>query len=345
MRPPLVIGHRGAPGYRPEHTRSSYELALELGVDAVEPDVVFTKDRVAVVRHENEIGSTTDVAAHARFADRRTTKVVDGESLTGWFTEDFTWEELSTLRCRERLPELRAGSASFDGQQPPLRLRDVLDLVREASLAQGRELGVVLEVKHATHFEGLGYDVTNLVAEELRNAGWGAGEWPLVFESFEPTVLDRLRALGIPGSYVLLYEAHGSPYDLVAADGAAAPTYAALATPRGLDSLAGRFDGVSLDKLMILAPGRRGGRPSSVVADAHERGLRVFTWTCRPENVFLERRFRLGRKPAAFGDFESEWRALADAGVDGFFVDHPDLGVAVFRPSPDPRPSAAHPIG
>src|SRR5687767_5911378 len=115
-RAPLIIGHRGAPGYRPEHTRSSYDLALQLGADAVEPDVVFTKDRIAVVRHENEIGSTTDVAAHPRFADRRTTKVIDGQAITGWFTEDFTWEELSTLRCRERLPELRPSSASFDDQ-------------------------------------------------------------------------------------------------------------------------------------------------------------------------------------------------------------------------------------
>lgn len=328
-RRPLVIGHRGAPGYRPEHTRSSYDLALELGVDAVEPDVVFTRDHVAVVRHENEIGSTTDVAAHARFADRRTTKIVDGVALTGWFTEDFTWDELATLRCRERLPELRPGSASFDGQQPMLRLRDVLELVRRGSLAQGRELGVVLEVKHAAYFAALGYDVASLLAGELRDAGWAAGEHPLVFESFEPTVLRQLRGLGLPGSYVYLFEADGRPYDLVAAQGAKAPTYRSLTTPAGLDDVARDFDGISVDKLMLLAPPRRGGT-LSVVADAHERGLRVFTWTCRPENAFLERRFRLGRRRAEFGDYEAEWREIAGAGVDGVFVDHPDLGVAAF---------------
>ncbi len=331
---PLIIGHRGAPGYRPEHTRSSYELALQLGADAVEPDVVFSKDGVAVVRHENEIGSTTDVAAHARFADRRTTKLVDGHAITGWFTEDFTWEELSTLRCRERLPELRPSSASFDDQQPPLRLREVLDLVAAASLEEGREISVVLEVKHATSFEALGYDVAALVADELRDAGWGAGEHPLVVESFEPTVLDRLRELGVTGSYVLLFEADGRPYDLVVAEGKGAPTYRQLASPRGLDALVGRFDGISLDKLMILAAGRRpGGAPARVVADAHERGLHVFAWTGRPENLFLERRHRIGRQPAAFGDFESEWRELAATGVDGLFVDHPDLAVAVFAES------------
>jgi len=331
-RSPLIIGHRGAPGYRPEHTRSSYELALALGADAVEPDVVFTRDGVAVVRHENEIGSTTDVADHARFAGRRTTKVVDGAPITGWFTEDFTWDELSTLRCRERLPKLRPASASFDGQQPPLRLREVLDLVAAASLERGRECGVVLEVKHATYFHSLGFDAAGLIAAELVAAGWGAGEHPLIVESFEQTVLEQLRGHGIRGSFVFLLEAQGRPYDLVSAMGAdAAPTYRRLASPRGLDALAGRFDGISLDKAMILAAGRRpGAPPRSVVADAHERGLRVFAWTCRPENAFLERRHRLRGGRAAFGDYESEWRELADSGVDGMFFDQPDLGASVF---------------
>ncbi len=143
---PLVIGHRGAPGYRPEHTRSSYELALALGVDAVEPDIVASKDGVLVVRHENEISTTTDVADRPEFAARKTTKRIDGQALTGWFTEDFTWNELSTLRSRERLPELRTSSASFDDAQGVLRLMDVLDIVRAASLEHGREIGVVLEI-------------------------------------------------------------------------------------------------------------------------------------------------------------------------------------------------------
>ncbi len=332
-RRPLVIGHRGAPGYRPEHTRSSYDLALEMGVDAVEPDVVFTKDRVAVIRHENEIGSTTDVADRPEFADRRASKTIDGAELTGWFTEDFTWDELAALRCRERLPLLRRTSASFDGAQPMLRLRDVLDLVRDASLAQGREIGVVLEVKHATYFSGLGYDVAGLLAAELRDARWGSGELPLIVEAFESTVLAQLRAHGIPGRFIYLLEARGRPYDLVAAHGRAAPTYRAQTTPAGLDRLVGEVDGISLDKRMILAPDRLGRAtgPAPVVADAHARGMRVFTWTCRPENAFLVPEFRRGRDRAAFGDYESEWRLIADAGVDGVFVDHPDLGVAFFR--------------
>ncbi|MGP3535680.1 glycerophosphodiester phosphodiesterase family protein [Microbacterium sp. RD1] len=332
-RSPLVIGHRGAPGYRPEHSRSSYDLAVAMGADAVEPDVVVSRDGVLVVRHENEIGSTTDVAEHPEFADRRTTKTIDGAELTGWFTEDFTWDELATLRCRERLPKLRPSSASFDDTQPVLRLRDVLDLVRDASLEQGREIGVVVEIKHATFFDVLGFDVARLVAAELADAGWARGELPLVVESFESTVLRSLREAGLRASFIYLLEAAGRPYDLVAASGRSAPTYAATAAPAGLDRLVGTVDGISVDKRMILAPDRRGrtAGPSRLVADAHERGLRVFTWTCRPENAFLLPRFRTRDGAGAFGDYAGEWAVLRASGVDGVFVDHADLGVQFFR--------------
>ena len=330
---PLVIGHRGAPGYRPEHSRSSYDLALAMGVDAVEPDIVVSKDGVLVVRHENEISGTTDVADRPEFADRRTTKTIDGAELTGWFTEDFTWHELSTLRCRERLPKLRPSSASFDDEQPVLRLRDVLDLVRAASLEQGRELGVVLEIKHATYFAGLGWDFAELIEAELLDAGWARGELPLTIEAFESTVLGGLRERGIRGTYVYLLEAAGRPFDMVAAFGKAAPTYRDTARPAGLDRLVGVVDGISVDKRMILAPDKLGRMtgPSPVISDAHARGLRVYTWTCRPENAFLVGQYRTRGGAAAFGDYESEWAVIRDAGIDGVFVDHADLGVAFFR--------------
>ena len=328
-----MIGHRGAPGYRPEHSRSSYDLALELGVDAVEPDIVVSADGVLVVRHENEISGTTDVADRLEFQDRRTTRTIDGAELTGWFAEDFTWDELSTIRCRERLPGLRATSASFDDAQPVLRLRDVLDLVRAGSLAQGREIGVVLEIKHATYFGSIGWDIAALVDAELREAGWATGALPLTIEAFESTVLYALQERGIPAAYIYLLEASGRPFDLVTALGKKAPTYRATASPAGLDDLAGRVDGISVDKRMILAPDKLGRLtgPSSLVADAHDRGLRVFTWTCRPENSFLIGQFRGRGGAAAFGDWKSEWAVIRDAAVDGVFVDHPDLGVAFFR--------------
>ncbi|WP_350352962.1 glycerophosphodiester phosphodiesterase family protein [Microbacterium sp. A8/3-1] len=322
---PLVIGHRGAPGYRPEHSRSSYELALAMGVDAVEPDVVATKDGVLVVRHENEISGTTDIARHPEFADRKTTKRVDGQALTGWFTEDFTWAELSTLRGRERLPEVRATSASFDDSQAILRLRDVLDIVREGSAEHGREIGVVLEVKHATYFASIGLDLAPLIEQELRDAGWADGELPLIIECFESTVLGQLRARGIAASFVYLIEAAGRPYDLLVAEGKQALTYKATVTPRGLDGLVGKVDGISVSKRMLLARG------NTIVEDAHERGLKVFTWTCRPENAFLAAEFRGPGGKGAFGDYESEWGVIARTGVDGVFVDHPDLGVSFFR--------------
>ncbi|MCC2029600.1 glycerophosphodiester phosphodiesterase [Microbacterium sp. YMB-B2] len=322
---PLVIGHRGAPGYRPEHSRSSYELALAMGVDAVEPDVVASKDGVLVIRHENEISGTTDVADRPEFAGRRTTKRIDGQPLTGWFTEDFTWQELSTLRVRERLPEVRATSASFDDAQPILRLTDLLDLVRAGSVEHGREIGIVLEVKHATYFAGIGLDLAPLIARDLRAAGWADGELPLVIEAFESTVLGQLRAEGIAASYIYLIEASGQPYDQVAALGAHAKSYKSVVRPKGLDALVGSVDGISVNKRMLLAPG------NTIVDDAHARGLKVFTWTARPENAFLAAEFRGDGPRSAFGDYEGEWSVIAGTGVDGVFVDHPDLGVAFFR--------------
>ncbi|WP_309064643.1 glycerophosphodiester phosphodiesterase family protein [Microbacterium sp.] len=322
---PLVIGHRGAPGYRPEHSRSSYELALAMGVDAVEPDIVATKDGVLVIRHENEISGTTDVAQRPEYAERRTTKRIDGVALTGWFTEDFTWDELSTLRTRERLPKIRRSSASFDDGQPILRLRDLLDLVREGSDEHGREIGVVLEIKHATYFESIGLALAPLIERELRESGWADGELPLIIEAFESTVLRQLRERGVAASFVYLIEATGKPFDLVAAHGKAAPSYRDAVTPAGLDALVGKVDGISVNKRMLLEQGNR------IVADAHARGLKVFTWTARPENAFLSPEYRTGGGKSAYGDYESEWSAIAASGVDGVFVDHPDLAVSFFR--------------
>lgn len=320
-RVPLVIGHRGAPGHLPEHSRSSYLRAIAAGVDAVEPDVVPSRDGVLVVRHENEIGSTTDVATRPEFAARRTSKVVDGEHLTGWFTEDFTWEELRTLHCRERLPALRPESAGHDDTEPILRLRDVLDLARVG------EVGVVLEIKHAASFVRRGFDMAALVDAELREAGWADATGSLVVESFEPLVLSRLRDGGIRAPLVQLVDGEGAPWDLRERDGAGARTYASMLTPSGLDALAGEIDGISLAKEMMLAPGGAG-----VVEEAHARGLTVFAWTCRPENVFLEPEFRLPGGDGAFGDYRREWAVMRDRGLDGVFVDHPELGVGFFRP-------------
>ncbi|MDO9396500.1 MAG: glycerophosphodiester phosphodiesterase family protein [Herbiconiux sp.] len=322
---PLVIGHRGASGHRPEHTAEAYRLAFSLGADAVEPDVVLTRDGVPVVRHENEISGTTDVAAHPEFAHRRTTKAVDGEALTGWFTEDFTWAELQTLRARERIPATRPGSAAFDGRFGLLRLADVLRLADEAG---GR--GVVVELKHASYFASIGLPLGAIVADELAAAGWDARPEALTIESFERSALTALRGSGLPARYVYLLEDTGAPFDEIARHGPDAATYASQLTDAGLRALAEEVDGVSLDKATIL-PRDAGGnvhRASDVVERAHRAGLSVFTWTLRAENRFLPKNLRVGKDPAAFGRWEDEFALVLGTGVDGVFADQPELAVA-----------------
>jgi len=328
---PRVIGHRGASGYRPEHTRSSYELALALGADAVEPDLVATRDGVLVLRHENEISGTTDVAAHPEFADRRVTKIVDGAEMTGWFTEDFTWAELRTLRARERLPKIRPSSASFDGTFGLLALPDLLRLLDDAGETAGVRPGLVLEVKHATYFESVGLPLDELIARDLAEGGWQGSADRITVEAFEESVLAKVRARGVGGELVYLLEASGSPFDEVAANGAGARLYADHLTDAGLAALAGRVDGISVDKGLVLPTDEHGDAdaPSDLVARAHAAGLLVFCWTLRSENRFLPKNFRYGGGAAAPGDYESEWQRILGTGIDGVFADQPDLAVAV----------------
>lgn len=333
---PLVIGHRGAPGYRPEHTRASYEMAFALGADAVEPDLVATRDGVPVVRHENEISGTTDVAQHPEFADRRTTKQIDGASLTGWFTEDFTWAELSTLRAVERLPKLRQHSATFDGAQPILRLDQLLDLIDRSCERHGRAIRLVAEIKHAAYFASIGLPLDQLVADGLSR--WGSRE-RLTIECFEQTVLGQVRDRGVDARYVYLLESDGAAADLVARDGSAAATYASQLTDAGLARLAGvgdgsgvdgsGVDGISVDKsLLIDEPTSAHPGTTDLVARAHEHGLSVFTWTLRPENHFLATGHRVGAVDADWGDWQREFELILSTGVDGVFADHPDLARA-----------------
>jgi len=328
---PIVIGHRGASGYRPEHTRSAYELAFALGADAVEPDIVATRDGVLVVRHENEISGTTDVASRPDFAGRRATRLIDGKQLTGWFTEDFTWAELSTLRARERLPEVRRASASFDGRFPILRLRDVFELIDRAADDAGRPFGMVAEIKHATYFESIGLPLDELFAAEVNEAGWNRGDGRLTIESFERSVLNKVRARGIFGKWIYLLEARGKPFDEVARLGAKAPRYADSLTEAGLYALGRQVDGISVDKALILQADARGAvtGASDLVDAAHAAGLEIYCWTLRPENRFLAKAFQRGRLQADFGRWQAEFHTIMATGIDGVFADHPDLAVMV----------------
>ncbi len=318
---PLVIGHRGASGYRPEHTRAAYELAFALGAGAVEPDIVATRDGVLVLRHENEISGTTDVESRPEFAHLRTTKTVDGTTYTGWFTEDFTWAELASVRARERLPHLRQHSATFDDRFGILRLSDLLRLIDDASSVYQRTLILVAEIKHATYFESIGLPLDELFAAEI--ARWATND-NLVVESFEHSVLGKIRVRGVPGKSVFLLDSSGSPADEVARHGQAALSYSTHLTDAGLARLATTVDGISVDKHRLIAAD---GSTTDLVDRAHAAGLNAFAWTLRAENHFLVAAHRTNGAESDFGRWRDEFRALIGLGLDGVFTDQPDLVV------------------
>src|SRR5919199_1298901 len=192
-RTPLIIGHRGAPSYRPEHTLASYDLAIDLGADLIEPDLVVTRDGVLVARHENELSRSTDVARHPEFADRRRTQDVDGEELTGWFTEDFTLAELRTLRCVERMPGVRPMNTAYDGRFGILTLAEVVAIARRRSTPE-RTVRVQAELKSPGWSAAIGLPMTELLAAELRRLDAVSAGGTVVVMAFEPDALRRLRA-------------------------------------------------------------------------------------------------------------------------------------------------------
>lgn len=324
---PLVIGHRGACGYRPEHSRAAYELAIEQGADALEPDVVSSRDGVLVIRHENEISGTTDVASRSEFAHLKTTKSIDGISYTGWFVEDFTWAQLATLRCRERLASLRVENTEFDDEQPILRFIDLLEIVDTAD----RPVSLVVEIKHATYFDGLGLPLDELLARDLFVAGWQSSDPRLIMESFEKTILVRMREGGLGAQHVYLLSQGETAWDeLVWAQSEGVPSisYDEELSDAGLDAFAGRLSGLSLDAryLVDLASGDTAAG-AALVQRIHDRGLQVFTYTLRPENCFLPLEFRKGLDEGQWGNWEGAFQAIYATGVDAVFADHPDLAV------------------
>jgi glycerophosphoryl diester phosphodiesterase len=322
----LVVGHRGASGYRPEHTLAAYELAARMGADYIEPDVVSTKDGVLVTRHENEISGTTDVAAHPEFATRRTTKVIDGAPLTGWFTEDFTLAELRTLRAVERLPDVREENTLYDGLYRVPTLDEVLQLRSELSRELGRQLGVYIETKHPTYFDRARLSLEEPLVADLRQAGLDRQKSPVFIQSFETANLRELdRRVRVP--LVQLMSGSGAPYDLVAAGDRR--NYADLATAEGLRGIATYADGVGPDKNLVIPRRTDGtlGSPTAFVDDAHRAGLLVHPYTFRNENTFLPPALREGAAPDDYGRALAEHAAFWDAGIDGMFTDNPDTGV------------------
>jgi glycerophosphoryl diester phosphodiesterase len=313
---PLVVGHRGACAYRPEHTLAGYELAIDLGADLIEPDVVVSRDGALVVRHENELSRSTDVAARPEFADRRATRLVGQVERTGWFAEDFTLAELRTLRAVERLSELRPLNTAYDGQFGVVTLAEVVELARRRS-THTRTVRVLAELKKPTWSAAHGLPMTELVAGELRRLGATAPDGTVVLQSFDAAGLRTLRAdLGEDGPTMLQLVDDDAADDV-------------LVTPAGLREVSTYAQGIapSRHRILLRDADQTLTGISDLVAQAHRAGLAVVPWTLRAENAFLPRHLRRGTDPAGLGDAEGEARLLLALGVDGLITDSPDVAV------------------
>ncbi|MNV38843.1 Glycerophosphoryl diester phosphodiesterase precursor [compost metagenome] len=320
---PEVIAHRGASGERPEHTASAYRLAVEQGADFIEPDLVMTGDGQFVVRHENEIGGTTDVAERSEFAARKTTKAIDGVETTGWFTEDFTLAELKTLHARERLPLLRPGNTAWDRQEAILTFDEVVTLAREESARTGRVIGVAPELKHPSYFASIGLPMEEGFVAALERHNLTGAKAPILIQCFEVGALQRLSAR-IDAPLLQLMSVSGGPADRPDL------TYAAMSTREGLGAVAAYADAIGVETGMILPRDdmARSLPATPLVADAHDAGLRVVVWTFRAENAFLPLERRRGDAPADHGDLSGYLAAFYALGVDAVFSDFPGTAVA-----------------
>ncbi|MEV0369831.1 glycerophosphodiester phosphodiesterase [Streptomyces sp. NPDC050636] len=332
---PLVVGHRGASGYRPEHTFGSYQLALDMGADIIEQDLVPTKDGHLVCRHENDITATTDVSDHPEFAGRKTTKTVDGKDLTGWFTEDFTLAELKTLRAKERIPDVRQHNTLYNGRWQVPTFEEVLQWAEREGKKRGRPVWLYIETKHPTYFRKLGLGLEERLAKALRAHGRHRKSSPNFLQSFEPGSIQRLGELGLHcPKVVLLDEPSVRPWDFV--ESGDPRTTADLLKPEGLRWLAGFAQGIGPWLPQVIAQDESGklGEPTTLVRDAHAAGLAVHPYTMRNENSFLPLDFRVGKDPDAYGDVFGALKAYFATGIDGIFSDNPDtalLAAADFR--------------
>ncbi|MFI5726483.1 glycerophosphodiester phosphodiesterase [Streptomyces cyaneofuscatus] len=324
---PTVIGHRGASGYRPEHTLGSYQLALDLGAHIVEQDLVPTKDGHLVCRHENDITATTDVADHPEFAGRKATKKIDGVSYTGWFTEDFTLAELKTLRATERIPGNRPDNTLYDGRWTIPTFEEVLRWADQEGRKRKKPVWLYVETKHPTYFRSLGLGLEEPLARLLRRYGRDRRNAPLILQSFEPSSIQRLARLVDTPRIVLLSGPTTRPWDFV--ESGDPRTVADLVTPAGLKWIASYAQGIG-PTLDLVIPKDAAGRlttPTTLVKDAHARGLLLHPYTLRNENSFLPADFRRGTDPNAYGDVFGAAAAYFATGIDGIFSDHPDTAL------------------
>lgn len=348
---PLVIGHRGASGYLPEHTLESYKRAVELGADFIEPDLVATKDGVLIARHEPNITGTTDVSTRAEFAGRKTKKMVDGVEEEGWFASDFTLAEIKTLRAIQPMAER---DQSYNGKYQIPTLQEVLDLAKSEGAKAGRTVGVYPETKHPTYHVNLGLKLEDRLLDVLAQYGYTSKTSPVIVQSFEVSNLKYLRTktqirlvqlvdandVNADGSMDLTAP-YDKPYDFAVAGDKR--TFASLLTPAGLKEVKTYADGIGPWKPYLIpskqVDANKDGKPddlngdgkiddrdrvmmppTDVVKNAHAEGLMVHPYTFRSEARRLASDFK--------GDPKAEYKLFYQLGVDGVFSDFPDTAKA-----------------
>ncbi|MBH8555931.1 glycerophosphodiester phosphodiesterase [Nostocaceae cyanobacterium CENA357] len=319
---PIIIAHRGASGYRPEHTLAAYELAIALGADYIEPDLVSTKDGVLIARHENEISETTNVANHIEFANRKTTKLIDGELKVGWFTEDFTLAEIKTLRAKERIPQIRPQNTIYDELFTIPTLQEIVDLAKAKSAEINRAIGIYPETKHPTYFQSIGLSLEDPLLANLAANNYQDANAPVFIQSFEVSNLQYLSTkTDLP--LVQLLNATGKPYDFVASGDVR--TYADLATALGLREIAKYAQAVGIHKNLLIPKDSTGKlrSPTSIVKNAHAAALLFHVWTFRNEDCFLPLDFQ--------GNPQGEYELFFSLGIDGVFSDYPDTAKTKLR--------------
>lgn len=318
--PATIIAHRGASGYRPEHTLAGYKLAISLNADFIEPDLVSTKDGVLIARHENEISETTDVAQHPEFSHLKTTKVIDGEVKTGWFTEDFTLAEIKTLTAKERIPQIRPQNTEFNGKLAIPALQEIIDLAQSKSQELGREIGIYPETKHPSYFQSIGLPLEDNLLQILDTNGYHGKNAPVFIQSFEVSNLQALsQKTDLP--LVQLINDVGKPYDFII--NGDSRTYQDLISIDGLQEIAKYAQAIGVHKNLIFPKDKQGKllSPTDLIKNAHTANLLVHAWTFRNEDVFLPVDLK--------GNPQKEYELFFKLGIDGVFSDFPNVAFAV----------------
>lgn len=313
----IIIAHRGASGYRPEHTLAAYQLAIDLGANYIEPDLVITQDGVLIARHENEISQTTDIANHPEFAHLKTTKIIDGQVITGWFTEDLTLAEIKTLTVKERIPEIRPQNTEYNGSLKIPTLQEIIDLAENQSLAKNRQIGIYPETKHPSYFKSIGLPLETPLLTALQST-----KLPIFIQSFEVINLQEIsQQTNLP--LVQLINDTGQPYDFVISGNPC--TYQDMIQPAGLKKIAEYAQAIGVNKNLIMPRDSKGKLqpPTDLVNHAHEENLLVHAWTFRNENCFLPLDYQ--------NNPQSEYKLFFELGIDGVFTDFTDTAYAVLR--------------